>query len=120
MSLYQEVAGIAIAELMSAAEGTLPNDRYEDALHYAEEAFEVMNGELEGIDPETDPPMARSKRAAIIYVKRHLTGQEGSLSDAFRVALNRYARSAMQHMNKIKQRNGELVDENARLDMFRL
>lgn len=118
-TLYEEVAGIAIAELMSAAEADLPADRYEDAQHYAEQAFNIMNAELPDIDPETDPPMAQSKRAAIVYVKHHLAGQEGSLSEAFTAAVNTYARSAIRKLREIKDRNDELVDKDARLDMFR-
>lgn len=118
-TLYEEVAGIAVAELMSAAEGSLPADRYEDARHYAEEAFKIMDAELPDIDPETDPPLAKAKRAAIIYVKHHLSGQEGSLSEAFTAAVNHYARVAIRKLREIKNNNDELVDEDARLDMFR-
>lgn len=118
-TLYEEVAGIAIAELMSASEGRMPADRFEDAKHYAKQAFETMDAELPDLDPETDPPLSHSKRAAIVYVKGHLAGQEGSLSEAFTAAVNLYARNAIQQIREQEFQNETLIDEDARLDMFR-
>lgn len=122
-TLIEEVARVAISEVVSSGnEGKgvdLPSDRYEDAKYYAKEAFDIMDAQLPDLDPREDPPLSRSKRAAIIYVKTQLFGQRASVSETFSVAVNLYARSAIQRIRQIKKNNDQLVDDNSRTDMFK-
>ena len=117
-SLYEEVAGVALAEISSATEGNVPPDRFEDAKYYAKQAFTIMDAELPDLDPESDDPVEEAKRAATLYVKTQIAGKEAAVSQGFKRAVDLYARSAIEKKRRGKANNDNLVDDDARMDMF--
>ena len=117
-TITEEIAGIAIAEILGQGDVSIPPDRYEDAQDYAQRALTVMDNSYPDIDPETDEPLDMSKAAAVTFVKLKLMGRPAGSESAFLDASDRYAKQAIRIIRKTKADNDNLVDEDARLDMF--